>query len=140
MRHSGIAAFAFLLLLLVLVIPVPMDFAVSVIPGWHFPEFILPFPVIGLVLLADTLTYLWLSRNGFRTSRGIVILHLLLSAPVVLLIGCPYLMIVFPVITPNDVGAQAALDLLRAGTVLFLIGQFLFFCAFITTIRKPLIR
>lgn len=115
------------LALLVLANPIGMDYAVSVVPGWHTT--IVPFRMLlygiahvflSLTLLIMAIAYWYLLRKATKVPLKVFLVHLFLSLPAAIITRFPYLLLV------KIDGNQPSLD--YAGHSL---DQYLFILAYV---------
>lgn len=136
MKKSQIPFYIFLLLFM-LTIPLSfnkysLNFATSVVPGWHttiLPPYFFMNIVVSIILLLVTIAYRKLSKRTKPVNWLVFIIHFTLTIPVTLYILFPSFIdnLLFKVIQQNErVNFSWMIILVFAPYIMFMAGQVLF--------------
>lgn len=138
MKRQYIPFLAFLVLLL-LTIPFSIDFATSVVPGWHTTIFS-PYLIWGLIvvifLLIATIGYWHLSKRVDKISWTLFAFHFLLTIPTLIFFKFPTIFLDVHQTNQDEIMTEMLLriKLIPLSWALFFVGQILFFIYYIRTI------
>ncbi|MGN6437601.1 MAG: hypothetical protein ACTHMM_13760 [Agriterribacter sp.] len=135
-----IPIFAFLILLL-LTIPFSLDFATSVVPGWHttiFPPYFFWGLGVTVVLILTIIGY-WLLRNrNDKINWALFAGHFVLTVPTIIYLKFPGIFLQ-PQLSDEGEWIKAIefrIRLIPIIWTLFIIGQTLFLVYYVRSIRK----
>jgi hypothetical protein len=129
--------------LLILTIPFSfynfsLDFATSVVPGWHttiFPPYFLINLIVSIVILLVVIAYWNLSRKMKKVSWTVFFIQLVLTIPAVLYILFPSFMDKLLFQHDEPINLRLILSIILAPYVLFIVGQVFFFFNYFKTIK-----
>ena len=135
-------------LFLILTIPLSfnefsLDFATSVIPGWHttiFPPYFLINTIIFIVMLFVVMAYWKISKRTKEVNWTNFFIHLVLTIPAIFYIAKPYVIDNLLIQQSEILSSQTIVSLMIAPYVLFMVGQVLFFTYFIRSITRTLAK
>jgi hypothetical protein len=132
--HPIIALVVFIILFAILfpisILSGPLDFATSVIPGWHttiYPPFFV-WGIIKIMILFFVVFGYWkLYRVGYRINKFWFVIHLLLTIPSIIdtLFPISEFIIVYDTEKLFE-SMKRALQVIIALNLMFLVGQILF--------------
>lgn len=145
MKQSYIPIYVFVFLL-ILTIPFSFDefsleFATSVVPGWHttiLPPYFLINLIVSLIMLFVIIFYWKISKKTNRVNLKIFFIHLLLTIPAIIEIAWPLIIDNLLMQHIESIGFQSIVSLITAPYILFIGGQIIFFVYYIRTFKiKP---
>lgn len=139
MTRPYIPFLAFLILLL-LTIPFSIDFATSVVPGWHttiFPPYFIWGLIAFIVLLLVTIGYWLLSKRTDKINWTLFAIHFLLTIPTIIFLKFPTILLDVQ-LTDQDKLIRAIefrMKLIPIAWTLFIVGQILFLIYYVRIIK-----
>ena len=140
MKRPYIPFLTFLVLLL-LTIPFSLNFAASVVPGWHttiFPPYFIWGLILIIVLLFVTIGYWLLSKRVDKINWTLFALHFILTIPTVVFLKFPSIFLNLPLTDQEEIikAIYLRMKLIPFAWTLFIIGQVLFIIYFVRTINS----
>jgi hypothetical protein len=140
MTRPYIPFLAFLFLIL-LTIPFSLDFATSVVPGWHttiFPPYFIWGFIVVIVLLLGTIGYWLLSKRIDKINWTLFAIHLALTIPTIIYLKFPSILLDVQSTDQDELikAIEFRMKLIPIVWTLFIIGQILFLIYFIRTIKQ----
>ena len=140
MTRPYIPFLAFLILLL-LTIPFSLDFATSVVPGWHttiYPPYFIWGLIVIIVLLLVTIGYWLLSKRTDKINRTLFLIHFALTIPTVIYLKFPSILLDVKLTEQNELikAIEFRMKLISVAWSLFIAGQILFLIYFMRTIKQ----
>lgn len=115
-----------------------LEFATSVVPGWHttiFPPYFLINLIVSIIMLLVTIAYWKLSRKIKKISWAVFITQLVLTIPAVLSILFPTLIDKLLFQYDEPINLRLILWIILLPYVLFVVGQVFFFFNYLRTIK-----
>lgn len=139
MTRPYIPFLAFLILLL-LTIPFSLDFATSVVPGWHttiLPPYLIGEVTIIIVLLLSIIGYWLLSKQSDKTNWILFAIHFALTVPTILFLKFPSILLNVQLPDSNELikAFEFRMKLIPVAWALFAVGQIIFLIYYIRTIK-----
>jgi hypothetical protein len=139
MKRLYIPFLAFLILFL-LTISFSIDFATSVVPGWHttiFPPYFIWGLIVMIVLFLATIGYWLLSNRTDRINWTLFGIHFALTIPAVIYLRFPSILLDVKMADQNKLIEAIAfrMKLMSIAWTVFIAGQILFLIYFIRTIK-----
>ena len=121
--------FIVFLLLTISFFPMSLDYAVSIVPGWHtaiFPPYFICQSLVVLAMMLVSIAYWKLSKKPDRINWTFFIIHFILTIPVIIYLK-------FDSVIINI--ATKSKDVLLI-SIAFLLGQILFIVQYVRSLQR----